>query len=177
MTDQFVAEIRLFPFNFAPIGWAACDGQLLPISQNTALFSLVGTFYGGDGRSNFGLPNLQGNVPMDSGSGIGLTPRVLGETGGEESVTLLQTEMPGHQHRFVADTTVGTTTNPANNLLGEAAINPREPRQIYADGAVNTQMLAGNLLATGGGQPHNNLQPYLTLNFCIAMQGTFPARG
>src|SRR5579862_4241613 len=174
--DPFLAEIRMFPFNFAPKGWAFCDGQLMAISQNTALFSLLGTTYGGDGKSNFALPNLQGQAPMFFGQGPGLSLHDIGETAGSTAITLLQSEIPSHSHTLFADATTGTSTSPSSNMLGEAAINPRQPRQMYDTSAANAQMLAGNLLQAGGSQPHNNLQPYLTLNFCIALQGVFPAR-
>lgn len=170
--DPFVAEIRIFPFNFAPKGWAMCSGQILPISQNTALFSLLGTQYGGNGTSTFALPNLQGNVPIGMGNGPGLTPYVIGQTGGQPTVTLLQTEIPSHAHGFNASTTGGQTT-PSGNSWGPVG-KGRSPVYHAAGGGV--QMLAGNLLPSGGSQPHNNSQPYLTLNLCIALQGIFPAR-
>jgi len=175
MSDPFLGEIRIVGFNFAPTGWAQCNGQLLPISQNTALFSLLGTFYGGDGRSTFALPNLQGSAPMNQGQGPGLSLRDLGETGGESTVTLLQTEMPVHSHSLsgatqAADST-GDQASPANAYLARTG---RE-HAYSAAGALNTSM--GQLTdAAGGSQPHNNLSPYLVLNFIIAMQGIFPAR-
>ena len=173
MADPFVAEIRIFPFNFAPKGWAFCNGQILPISQNTALFSLLGTTYGGDGKSNFALPNLQGNAPMFWGQGPGLSLYDLGETGGSETVTLLQTEMPSHAHQASGASGNGPTS-PANNTWGTAA--GRTPPPVYADGAPNVGMAGTALALTGGGAPHNNMQPYLTLNFCIALQGVYPPR-
>jgi microcystin-dependent protein len=169
--DPFVAEIRIFPFNFAPKGWAFCDGQILPISQNTALFSLLGTTYGGDGKSNFALPNMQGNAPMHPGQGPGLSLHDLGETGGSETVTLLESEIPSHSHAIQASKSDATDTNAGNELLakgigigGYAAPGPLI--------AMSDQALA----PAGGDQPHNNMQPYLTLNFCIALQGVFPPR-
>lgn len=174
MADAFVAEIRIFPFNFAPFGWAMCNGQLLAISQNTALFSLVGTFYGGDGKSTFGLPNLQGSVPICYGSGGGLSPYDIGQTGGETSHTLLTTEIPNHNHSYRAAPTGGQTT-PAGNTWGPVG-KGRSPVYDAPPGGGGVQMLPGNLLPAGSGLPHNNLQPYLTLNFCIALQGIFPAR-
>jgi microcystin-dependent protein len=177
MSDQFLAEIRIVPFNFAPNGWALCNGQILPISQNTALFSLVGTQYGGNGTSNFGLPNLQGNAAMDYGSGTGLTSRFIGETGGEASVTLIESEIPAHSHGLNADTSTATSASPAGRLLAVPAVNPRIPHQLYSTTtATASPMLAGNLLPTGGDQPHNNMMPYLVLNFVISMTGIFPAR-
>jgi microcystin-dependent protein len=174
MADPFVAEIRIFPFNFAPKGWAFCDGQLLPISQNTALFSLLGTTYGGDGRSNFALPNLQGQAPMFWGQGPGLSLHDLGESTGVETVTLLTTEMPAHSH------TMGAAIDPADNNLPapDRSLAQSQKEYAYQSNATNMVNLAGAALApAGGGLPHNNMMPYLTLNFCIAMQGVFPARG
>jgi len=174
MSDPFVAEVRIFPFNFAPKGWAFCNGQLMPISQNTALFSLLGVTYGGDGKSNFALPNLQGRTPMQAGQGPGLSLRDLGEQAGEEAVTLLTTEMPAHSHGAVAASGTGQGS-PANNAwasglkTGPSVYSPSDPNN-------NVQMNPLALSITGGGQPHNNLMPYLTLNFCIALQGVFPPR-
>ena len=172
MSDQFVAEIRIFPFNFPPTGWAFCDGQLMPISQNTALFSLLGTTYGGDGKSTFGLPNLQGSAPLQPGQGTGLSLYDLGQTGGEESVALLQSEIPAHTHAANASNGPAILQSPASDrVLGRANNN------AYLDNPANLVTLAPEALApAGGGQPHNNLQPYLTLNFCIALQGIFPPR-
>src|SRR5580700_6383534 len=138
MANPFLAEIRIFPFNFAPKGWAFCDGQILPISQNTALFSLLGTNYGGDGKSNFALPNMQGNAPMFWGQGTGLSFHVIGEVGGEENVTLLQSELPAHAHSLVADTTTSNSATPAGNLMAVAALNARSPHQMYDTGAPNS---------------------------------------
>ncbi|MDD5543530.1 MAG: tail fiber protein [Acidobacteriia bacterium] len=173
--DPFVAEIRIFPFNFAPKGWAFCDGQILPISQNTALFSLLGTTYGGDGKSNFALPNFQGSVPMHPGQGPGLSLHDLGETGGSDTVTLLTTEIPSHTHTVNAQT-AGGLDDPSNHVWG-AASNQRPAPNFYAPtSGNNVQMNALALAETGGSQPHNNMQPYLTLSFCIALQGVFPPR-
>jgi microcystin-dependent protein len=177
MSDQFIGEIRMFPFNFAPYGWAQCDGQILPISQYAALFSLLGTNFGGNGQSNFGLPNLQGQAAMDAGNGPGLTPRDVGESGGTTNVTVLYNEMPLHMHLLNGDTTVGTSKSPSGNLIGVAAINPRDPHEVYVPGAATTQMLANNAGPSGGNLPHNNMQPYLAINFCIALSGVFPTRG
>jgi microcystin-dependent protein len=172
MSDQFVAEIRIFGCNFAPNGWAFCNGQILPISQNTALFSLLGTTYGGDGKSNFALPNMQGNVPMQEGNGAGLSQRFLGETGGSPTVTLLQTEMPVHTHTMQAD---------ALDIADTNVVSPTASFAISSGGtmyqpATNAQAAIQALSVTGSSFPHNNLQPYLSLNFCIALQGIFPAR-
>ncbi len=173
MANPFLAEIRIFPFNFPPTGWAFCNGQLMPISQNTALFSLLGTTYGGDGRSNFALPNFQGTAPMQAGQGPGLSLRDLGETGGEQTVTLLQTEMPAHGHTAVAGGSSGSPS-PSGNAWGAAL---KGHGNLYApSGTNNAQMNPLALSITGGNLPHNNLQPYLVLNFCIAMRGVFPAR-
>jgi microcystin-dependent protein len=173
MADPFVAEIRIFPFNFPPKGWAFCNRQLLPLSQNTALFSLLGTIYGGNGRSNFALPDLQGNAPMHPGQGPGLSLRDLGETGGSETVTLLESEIPFHTHPLQAETTPANSKSPAGNVLARAAGG-----NVYLApaGAPIVQLSPNALAPTGGNQPHNNMQPYLTLNFCIALQGVFPPR-
>ncbi|MRD48322.1 phage tail protein [Caenimonas koreensis DSM 17982] len=180
MADPFVAEIRIFPFNFAPTGWAFCDGQLLPISQNTALFSLLGTYYGGDGKSTFGLPNMQGNAPMQSGQGPGLSERFLGETGGSATVTLLQSEMPIHNHTVRAgNDALALSQDPTANLAARPGWDDGSNSGVggaYSSAAPNQPMHAQMLALAGGDQPHNNMQPYLTLNFCIAMQGVFPPR-
>jgi microcystin-dependent protein len=171
MADPFVAEIRIFPFNFAPKGWAWCDGQLLPLSQNTALFSLLGTTYGGNGKSNFALPDLQGRGPMHPGQGPGLSLHDLGETGGSETVSLLESEIPSHSHTLRAtldDADVAIPT-PAR-ILAKSSAN------MYFAGAGNTSMAPEGLAPAGGDQPHNNMQPYLTFYFCIALQGVFPPR-
>ncbi len=173
MADPFVAEIRIFGFNFAPTGWAFCDGQILPLSQNTALFSLLGTTYGGDGKSNFALPNMQGNAPMHPGQGPGLSLHDLGETGGSETVTLLQSEMPSHPHAFMAEATPANlkSATSADGLARSSGGNAYLP----PDNAVGA--MSGSMIAPAGGdQPHNNMMPYLTLNFCIALQGVYPPR-
>ena len=173
--DPFVAEIRIMPFNFAPVGWAFCDGQILPISQNTALFSLLGTTYGGDGKSNFCLPDLQGRAPMHPGQGPGLSLYDLGQTGGSDTVSLLESEIPGHSHTLGAQTNpLGGTAVPTNATL----TRPASAKLYYTPGTPTVAAMDGNALAPAGGdQPHNNMQPYLTLNFCIALQGVFPPRG
>ena len=174
MADPFVAEIRIFPFNFAPRGWAFCNGQLLPISQNTALFSLLGTTYGGDGRSNFALPNLQGNFAMHPGQGPGLSLRDLGETGGSAGVTLLPGQVPAHTHQLMA-TASTTSPSPAGNAMSQAVLPPATAVPVYRS-PTNKVAMAADAVAAVGGQPHNNRQPYLALNFCIALQGVFPPR-
>jgi microcystin-dependent protein len=171
MADPFVAEIRIFPFNFAPKGWAWCDGQLLPISQNTALFSLLGTTYGGDGKSTFALPDLQGRAPMHPGQGPGLSLHDLGETGGSQTVTLLESEIPAHSHTVSASLADGTSQTPA----GEKLATGIGIGQYAAPGAV-TQLSPNALAPAGGDQPHNNMQPHLTFYFNIALQGIFPPR-
>jgi len=176
MSDQFIGEIRLVPFNFAPVGWALCNGAVLSIAQNTALFSLLGTQFGGDGIRTFALPNLQGQVPMDWGSGAGLTPRVIGESGGSPTVTLLQSEIPSHSHSLNGNAITGTTGSPAGMLVSEPPGSARKAGDLYSTSPANTPLLAGSVLPIGGNQPHNNLQPYLTLNFIIALTGVFPAR-
>jgi microcystin-dependent protein len=173
MADPFIAEIRIFPFNFAPRGWASCDGQVLPISQNTALFALLGVTYGGDGKSTFGLPDLRGNAPMHPGQGPGLSARTLGEEGGNEAVTVPTSEMPGHGHRMR-----GAAQDPA---LAKA-VNPDASWSLTQGGGVyqtsaDAQLAAEAVGPAGGSAPHNNMQPYLTLAFTIALQGIFPPRG
>lgn len=173
MADPFVAEIRIFPFNFAPKGWAWCDGQLLPLSQNTALFSLLGTTYGGDGKSTFALPDLQGNLPIHPGQGPGLSLYDLGQMGGSETVTLLESEIPLHTHTLRASSDPGDLQQPsparslARSTNGFAYITGVSPNATLAPEA---------LAPAGGDQPHNNLMPYLTYYFNIALQGVFPAR-
>jgi microcystin-dependent protein len=169
MAAPFVAEIRMFACNFAPTGWAQCNGQLLPISQNTALFSLLGTFYGGDGKSTFALPNLQGSVPIHEGAGAGLSQYFLGQSGGAQFVTLLGTEIPLHTHSISTSSEDGDSTSPQGKSFGRGS-------NIYANAANLQQMSNAPLPIAGGSLPHNNMMPYLTVNFCIAMQGVFPPR-
>jgi microcystin-dependent protein len=173
MADPFIAEIRIFPFNFAPKGWAWCNGQLLPISQNTALFSLLGTTYGGDGKTTFALPNLQGSVPLHPGQGPGLSGYDLGETGGSETVTLSQLEIPAHSHALRGNNTLAETALPAGASIARQAFNLFQTTV----NANLTSMSSQALAMAGGSQPHNNMMPYLTLYFNIALQGVFPPRG
>ena len=171
MTDCFLAEIRIFPFNFAPTGWAFCDGQIMPISQNTALFSLLDTMYGGDGRVTFGLPDLQGTAPMQQGQGPGLSDRFLGET----AVQLIASEMPTHTHQVNAVDASGDVTTPDGALWASAMIG-RVGTNMYSSAAPNQLMSATTTGVTGGSQPHNNMPPYLCVTFIIALQGIFPQR-
>ena len=174
MSSPFVAEIRIFAGNFAPTGWAFCSGQLLPIAQNTALFSLLGTFYGGNGQTTFALPNLQDSAPMHQGQGPGLSLRDLGESSGQAAVTLIGTEIPLHNHTVSGITGGASLPNPTNNLWASAA--GRSPPPLYSNSGPNTTMNALAIGIAGGSQPHNNMQPYLGLSFIIALQGVFPPR-
>jgi microcystin-dependent protein len=164
MSEPFLSEIKIMSFGFPPRGWALCNGQLLPINQNQALFSLVGTTYGGDGRVNFGLPNLQGRVPMHFGNGM-----VLGEIGGEATHTLNSSEAPAHTHVPVGTTTAASSGSPSGNLWCSNAATPFNPTS-------NAAMNPASISATGGNQSHENMSPYLVLNFCIALQGIFPSQ-
>lgn len=171
MADPFVAEIRIVPFNFAPKGWAWCDGQLLPLSQNTALFSLLGTTYGGNGKSNFALPDLQGRAPMMPGQGPGLSLYDLGQTGGAESVSLLESEIPSHTHMLRGGDASGpTVAEPTGASLGAS------PARAYASVSPSEPMASEAVSVSGNSQPHNNMPPYLTAYFIIALQGVFPPR-
>ena len=179
MADPFVAEIRIFPFNFAPKGWAQCNGQLMPISQNTALFSLLGTTYGGNGQTNFALPNLQGAVPVHHGQGAGLSLWDLGQFQGSDTVTLLESEIPAHTHSAQANTVNATTADATGNVLARGNFNFQGNTgsvPLYSDTAPNTTMSQLALAVGGSSLPHNNLSPYLVNNYCIALQGVFPPR-
>lgn len=171
MADPFLAEIRMMGFNFAPRGWATCDGQILPISQNSALFSLVGTFYGGDGRSTFGLPNLGGRVVIGHGQGPGLSPRVIGEVGGSDSITLTTGQMPAHSHTLMG-TASPTQAAPTNALMSNTA----NGSAAYHAPTNPVAMAAGSVGTVGANLPIDNRPPELVLNFCIAMQGIYPPR-
>lgn len=173
MSDPFMAEIRLFPLAFAPVGWAFCDGQSVPIVQNDPLFQLLGTTYGGDGITHFKIPDLKGRVAMHAGEGLGLTPRTLGETGGELTVLLGQQHLPAHTHALRATATPGDTGDPEDSILARP-IGATPYRSSPSPPLV--QMHLNTLNVSGGSFPHNNLQPYLALNFCIALQGTVPTQ-
>jgi len=174
MADPFVAEIRIYAFNFAPKGWAFCNGQLMPLSQNTALFSLLGTFYGGDGKSTFALPDMQGNAPMHPGQGPGLSLHDLGETGGSETVTLLESEIPSHTHTLRANFNIGDVNDPSP---ARSLARSSTGFLYQSNTSANLTPMSDQALAPAGGSlPHNNMMPYLTLNFCIALQGVFPPR-
>lgn len=173
MSEPFTAEIRIFAGNFAPRGWAFCDGQLLPIAQNTALFSLIGTTYGGDGRSTTALPNLQGRAPMHPGRGPGLTARRLGQRIGAETVTLSEAQIPSHSHTARATTSGANTNIPTNTT---ALARSGGDRLYTSTTTANVDMASETLSTTGGGQAHTNLQPFLVLNFIIALVGLYPSR-
>ena len=172
MSNPYLGEIRIFGFTFAPAGWALCNGQILSISQNTALFSLLGTTYGGNGQSTFALPNLQGRVPNHFGQGAGLSTYTQGQVGGVESVTLTVNQMPQHNHLVNATSDTAAAAGPSPKYLGHSPSTP-----IYVNvPTVVVQMSPGMISITGGSQAHENRQPYLTLNFCISLQGIFPSR-
>jgi microcystin-dependent protein len=178
--EPFVGQITLFPFNFAPIGWALCEGQLLPIQQNTALFSLLGTYYGGDGIRTFALPDLRGRVPIGQGQGPGLSPYTVGSAQGAETVTLSSSESPAHTHAFPAFAASATANAPSGALPAEGHGSGRGgvPVNTYAPPSTGsaTTLAARQVGAAGGALPHNNIQPYLALNWCIALQGVYPPR-
>jgi len=172
MAEPFIGQIIMAGFNFAPRGYATCSGQLMSIAQNTALFSLLGTTFGGDGQTTFALPDLRGRAPMHMGQGPGLTPRVIGEEGGSESVTLLSTQMPAHTHGLQAFQGQGDQALPQGNIL--AGSNQSE--SIFTNVPPNTVMSPQSIGLAGGSQPHDNMQPYLVTNFSIALEGIFPSR-
>ncbi len=178
MSDVFVGQLLAAGFNFAPRGFAFAAGQLMPISQNTALFSLLGTYYGGDGKSTFALPNLQGNVSISAGQGPGLEDYFLGQQAGEQAITLLTTEMPQHSHTmqcYDVRGASGQVSNPGNTLL--ATTGGSTPPNVYLSGSANAALAFQAVGIGGGSQPHNNMMPYLGLNWIISLQGVFPARG
>ncbi len=173
MAEPFIGQIIQAGFNFAPRGYATCDGQLLSIAQNTALFSLLGTTFGGDGRVTFGLPDLRGRVPIHQGQGPGLTNRTMGEASGSETVTLISSQMPMHNHLFAATNVSGALPTPNGNFLGATSDSNVVFYRPTSDGSTLNPQSIG---LAGGNQPHNNMQPYLVINFCIALQGIFPSR-
>jgi len=174
VSEPFVAEIRIFAGNFAPTGWAMCNGQVLPISQNTALFSLLGTTYGGDGKSTFALPNLQGLAPLQQGQGPGLSLRDLGEIGGQQNVTLVESEIPAHSHGVRAATS-GNLPGPSNNVWASGLKG--HPASYAPAKSPAAQLNLNAVSLTGSSFPHNNMSPYLCLTYIIALQGVFPPRG
>ena len=178
MADPFVAEIRIWATDFAPRGWAQCNGQLMPISQNTALFSLLGTNYGGNGTSNFALPNMQGNVPVHAGFSSFGQQFFVGEQSGSEFVTLITSEIPAHAHVVNADTGIANTTSASGGFYksGNLPGTPAKAIASFTTDAPNTTLDLRTVGVSGGSQPHNNMMPYLTLNFCIALQGIFPSQ-
>jgi microcystin-dependent protein len=171
MSEPFVGEIRMFAGNYAPRGWAYCDGQLLAVSQNDALFSLLGTIYGGDGRTTFALPDLRGRIPIHAGAGPGLTNRSLGARGGAEKVTLTTNQLPAHSHPFQGTEQLGNTPNPSGNALAKSTT-----ADAYINEAPSAAMSPSAVTATGGGQSHDNMQPYLAIHFIIALWGVYPSR-
>jgi len=178
MSEPFLAEIIMFAGNFAPRGWAFCQGQILSIAQNTALFSLLGTTYGGNGQTTFALPDLRGRVPVGTGQGPGLPSIDLGEVSGEPTHTLIITEIPAHTHTFAvqANNAAANTANPTNHTLAVGQTAANENVSMYTNAAPNTNLPAGNTGIAGGSQPHNNMQPFLGMNYIIAIQGIFPSR-
>lgn len=176
MAEPFIGEIRMFAGNFAPRGWAFCNGQLLPISQHSALFSILGTTYGGDGQTTFALPDLRGRAPMHWGDGPGLTLRRLGESGGSEKVTLTTSEMPAHNHQLSASSAHGDTPAPEGALNATAVDIAQQPLNVYHGGTPNATMAPQAIRSAGGGQPHNNMQPFLCVSFIIALEGLYPSR-
>lgn len=171
-TSPYMGEIALFAFNFAPKGWAQCNGQLLPITSNQTLFQLIGTTYGGNGVNNFALPDLRGRVVVSSGQGAGLSNYTIGQLNGTENVTLITSQIPQHSHTLAASSAAGNSASPSGNY---PAVNSEGVLQ-YSSAAPDTSMNAGIIGLTGGNQPHNNLQPYLVMNYCIALVGTFPTQ-
>jgi microcystin-dependent protein len=172
VSDPFIGEIRMFGFNFAPVGWATCSGQLMPINQNTALFSLLGTYYGGNGTTTFALPDLRSRVAVNQGQGTGLSSYVIGQQGGTENTTLLQGNMPAHNH------TVSPAASDANAQVSRpgGAVLARTATSIYNSASDGTTMAGATTSTNGSNQPFSNLQPYLAVNFCIAVQGIYPSR-
>lgn len=171
MSEPFIGEIRMFAGNFAPRGWALCDGQLLAVSQNDALFSLLGTIYGGDGRTTFGLPDMRGRIPIHAGNGPGLSSRRLGTKGGSQKVTLTANQLPSHTHPMQASTGAGNSNEPQNNVPSNSP-----SVDLYIEDPTDVDMAATAITSVGGSQSHNNMQPFLGINFIIALSGIFPSR-
>ena len=171
MSEPFVGEIRMFAGNFAPRGWAFCDGQLLAVSQNDALFSLLGTIYGGDGRTTFGLPDLRGRIPIHAGHGPGLSERRLGSKGGAENVTLTVNQLPSHTHPLQASSDAATTANPQGEVLAETVSD-----RVYRSDSGDTNMANSSVTSVGGSRSHTNLMPFLCIHFIIALVGIYPSR-
>ncbi|MBN3582284.1 phage tail protein [Algoriphagus aestuarii] len=181
MDAPFIGQIELFGFNFAPRGWAFCAGQLLPISQNDALFSLIGTIYGGDGRNTFGLPDLRGCAAIGYGTGSGLTPRVIGQRVGGENVTLTTAQMPNHNHPLYGNNSNGTTNDPSGNVIAKNTVIVERggtaiPANGFVSGTANVETNVSSVGNVGGNQSHNNMQPSIVLNYCIALVGIYPSR-
>jgi microcystin-dependent protein len=180
MSEPFLGEIRMVGFNFAPRGWALCSGQLMSIAQNTALFALLGTTFGGDGQVTFGLPDMRGRVPIDQGHGSGLSDRVMGELSGEEDQTLIITELASHTHAVTVSPACsaddGTTGSPVGNVPAVPAAGTTPVTAYTSPGTGSMASGSGTATPTGGSQPHNNMQPYLVCNFVIALEGIFPSR-
>lgn len=179
MAEAFLGEIRMVGWNFAANGWALCNGQLMPISQYSALFSLLGTTYGGDGRQTFALPNLQGRVPIHQGTGLGLSPYTIGQASGSENITLLPAQMPQHNHLVGVSNQQGSVADPTNATLAQGnSGSSRSPVAVsdYVSTAATGALAPGTISMTGGSQPHSNIQPYLCINFIIALVGIFPSR-
>lgn len=172
MSNPYVGEIRMFAGNFAPSGWATCDGQVMAISQNTVLFTLIGTIYGGDGQQTFNLPDLRGRVPIHQGQGLGLSNYIIGQNGGVETVTLTTTQIPAHNHPPLASSGTGRSSNPANNVWAAQA----GAKQFMGSGAINASMNATAMGNAGGSQPHDNMLPFLAINFIISLFGIFPSQ-
>jgi len=175
LADPYIGEIRMFAGNYAPMGWATCDGQILPIQQYTALFAILGTTYGGNGTTTFGLPDLRGRAPIHMGAGNGLTPRQIGQNGGAEKVTMTSAQMPAHNHVVNASSQEAGGNNPANMVPAVAVDGNEAPVSVYST-AGNTTMSPQMISQAGQGQPHDNMQPFLCVNFIIALEGEFPPR-
>ena len=176
MAEPFIGEIRIFAGTYAPKGWALCNGYLLSIAQHTALFSILGTNYGGDGKITFGLPNLQGSAPLQAGLGPGLTQRDLGEVGGQQTVTLTNSEVPSHTHAFMGNEAGGDQGGPVGNVTAKAHVGRETIKNMYSATAGTSPKMI-DLPGVGGGQAHNNMSPFLAVNFIIALDGIFPPRG